>query len=77
MRDAVNVRAGFGWLHGQVHNSVNQTDSATDVQIVIPLDDFVRKHRACKSEIPFYSPPTNSRKDFYGRDGDYHIDMGG
>jgi hypothetical protein len=67
MSGDVNVGVVFGRLRRQMHYGVDQTDSTTDVHIVTPLDDFISKHRASSSRIPFSSLPPTCRNDFYGR----------
>ena len=74
MSGAVNVGVVYRQVHQQVHSCVCRTDSTPDVHIVIPLDDFVSKHRACKSKIPISTLPRDCRTYFYGKARDDRID---
>jgi hypothetical protein len=41
-RGAVNVGAGLGRFRREVHSGVVDTDSMSDMQIITPLDFFLK-----------------------------------
>ncbi len=55
---AVSAWIAFGRIRRKVRSAVVDTDSAPDIQIITPLDDF-SKHRVGKSLIPFSTLPVN------------------
>ncbi len=77
MRGAVNVIAGFGRFRREVHSGVVDTDSAPDVQIITPLEEYLSKHRVVKVLVPFSSLSPSCRKDFYDKAAIYYIERGG
>ncbi len=77
MSGAINVGSAFGRMRRRVHSGVDDTDLVPDVQIITPLDVFLRKHRPCKSLIPLSFLPPKCRKDFYDKVVDYYIQKGG
>ncbi len=77
MRGAVNVGAVSGRLRREVHFGVVDTDSKTEVYIITPPDDLLRKQRSCKSHIPFSSLDISCRKDFYGMAAHSYIENEG
>ncbi len=47
------------------------------MQIVSPLDDFLCRHRSCKSLIPFSHLHVSCRKNFYGKAANYYMEFRG
>ena len=76
-RGAVNVGACLGRLRWEVHSRVVDTDSTPDVQIIMPLEEFLGKHRVIKALILFSTLISIYRKKFYGRAAKYHLENGG
>ena len=77
-RGAINVGAGLGRLRREVHSRVViDTDSTPDVQIIMPLEEFLGKHRVIKALILFSKLNSSYRKNFYGRAAKYHLENGG
>ncbi len=76
-RGFVNVGEFFSRLRREVHSGVVDIDSTPDVRIITPLDDIFSKQRNRKSHIPFATIDVSYRKDFYGRDTEFHLENAG
>jgi len=76
MRGAGNGGAGVGRLRRHVQSGVANDELSLDVQIVSPLDDFLCRHRSCKSLIFFSDLHVRCRKDFYGKAANYEMQFG-
>ena len=49
----VNVGAGLGGWRREVHSGIVDADSAPDVRIITPLEEFLSKHGVIKALIFF------------------------